>query len=312
MIKKTTYLLVLLAALFSCNAIGKNKPIGKIPFSINENGLIQIELLINKKKVSKFILDTGASSTLIDDEMASELNLSLLEGTFESTWASSETHDGRKTEKQRITITEKVLLEGIELNVRDLSHLGDINGIIGFDLFIKYVTHTDFDTQTITFYERKGRPDTKGYKAVKFVESYCTPEVEVTFVLENGATFNGKVFFDTGNTAFPLIINATYKRENALPLAFKSLSRSESEDHSKAQMDVEIIQSLTLGGFELGEMPVALSNAEKGVLSWEGYLGLIGLEYINKFNVIIDYHRKKLFLKPNNSFSEDFLFHELE
>lgn len=63
-----------------------------------------------------------------------------------------------------------------------------------------------------------------------------------------------------------------------------------------------------MGGFKLGEMPVALSNAEKGVLSWEGYMEIIGLEYISKFNIIIDYHRKKIYLKPNSSFSNSFKF----
>ncbi|MEL6559200.1 MAG: retropepsin-like aspartic protease, partial [Bacteroidota bacterium] len=296
------------AILFSCNSFGKDKPIGEIPFTINEKGLMQIELFINKKKVSKFILDTGASSTVIDDDTAQEMNLNLQEGTFKSTWANSVTNDGRKTDKQQITITEKVQLKGIELNVRDLSHLGDMNGIIGFDLFRKFVSHINFDSQKIMFYEQKGRPDTKGYQAIKFTESFCTPEVKVTFSLENGEAFSGKAFFDTGNTAYPLIINATYQRKNGLPSKFKSLSRSGSKNHSKVQMDVGTIQLLTLGKFELGEMPTALSNTETGVLSWEGYLGLIGLEYISKFNVIIDYHRKKLFLKPNNSFSEAFTF----
>ncbi|MEL7003183.1 MAG: retropepsin-like aspartic protease [Bacteroidota bacterium] len=301
MTKKTTYLLFIITGLIANYAIGKDKPIGEIPFTINENGLMQIELLINNQKVSKFILDTGASSTTLDDDMASKLNLQ--DGKFQSTWASGVTNDGRKTVKQQITITEKVFLEGIELNVRDLSRFGNINGIIGFDLFRKYITHTDFDTQKITFYEQKGRPDTKGYKVIKFTESYCTPEVKVTFSLENGEAFSGKAFFDTGNKAYPLIINAAYERKNELSQKFNSLTQDKSDSTgAKAQIDIGTVQSLTLGGFELGEMPIALSNTETGVLSWEGYLGLLGFDYISKFNFIIDYHRKKIFLMPNNSF----------
>lgn len=55
-------------------------------------------------------------------------------------------------------------------------------------------------------------------------------------------------------------------------------------------------------------MPVVLSNAEKGFLSWDNYMGLLGLEYISKFNFIIDYHRKKIYLKPNSSFFNPFKF----
>lgn len=307
--KNTQYLIILIFGLSSCNTLGQNKPIGEIPFAINESGLMIIELHINKEKVSKFILDTGASVTILDDDIASQLNLILQDVEYESTGSSEVSSKGKKTIEQQISITDQVVLRGVKLSVRDLSHLGEMNGIIGFDLFRNFVSQINFDTKKITFYKKKGRPSTDGYEAVNFVESYCTPEVDVTFSLENGETFSGKVFFDTGNAASPLIISSPYKAKQNLPSKFNSLITSESSGiHSKIQSEKGVIKSLRLGEYELGEMTAVLSNTEKGFLSWEGYMGLLGLEYISKFNVIINYHRGKIYLKPNNSFSNSFKF----
>jgi len=307
--KKILYLVILLFGLFSCDTLGQSKPIGEIPFTINENGSMIIELHINNEKISNFVLDTGASVTVLDDDIATRLNLTFQEVKLESTGPNGVTNSSKKTAEQEISITDQVVLEDIKLSVTDLSHLGEINGIIGFDLFRNFVSQINFDTKKIIFYKKKGRPNTDGYQAVKFMESYCTPEVDVIFSLENGETFSGKALFDTGNTATPLIINSPYKAKQNLPSKFKSLITSESRGiNSKGQLDKGVITSLELGGFELGEMTVGLSNAEQGVLSWGGYLGLIGLEYISKFNIIIDYHRENIYLKPNNSFSNSFEF----
>lgn len=238
MMKKKLYLLILIIGLSSCNILARTKPIGEVSFVINEEGLIVIELKINNERVSRFIVDTGASVTVLDDDIATQLNLDIREEQSESTGASGSTSDRRKTGKQQISISEKVVLEEIELYVRDLSDLGEVNGIIGFDLFQEFVSQIDFDNNKITFYKRKGRPDTEGYQAVNFVESYCTPEVEVSFTLENGETFEGKALFDTGNTGFPLIINTPYKKAKNLPSKFQTLITSEAKGiHSKSQVD---------------------------------------------------------------------------
>lgn len=309
--KKTHYLIILIIGLLSHDIHGQDKQIGEIPFTISGSGFIIVELHINKEKVSNFILDTGASVTVLDDDLATQMNLSLLDEEFKSTGANGVSENGKKTAKQEVIITDKVVLEGIELTIMDLSHIGigEINGIIGFDLFREFVSEINFDTKKVIFYEKKGKPKKDGYQAVKFVESFCTPEVNISFSLENGERFKGKALFDTGNTSTPLIINAPYKIKQDLLPKFKSLITYESKGiNSASQSDKGVIASMKLGGYELGEMPVGLSNVEQGVLSWEGYLGIIGLEYISKFNVIIDYHRKKIYLKPNNSFSNSFEF----
>jgi len=299
--------------LYSYIFFGQDKPIGQIPFTINNDGLIIITLQINNEAVSNFALDTGASSTVINKNIATQLNLPLREeisqSIGQSIGANGVVNNKRMTQKQRVSLSDKIVLKGLEMSVIDLSHLGTINGIIGFDLFREYVTETNFDTKIISFYKRKGRPDTKGYKSIAFVESFCTPEINVSVSLPNNKSFSGKVLFDTGNVSTPLIFNTPFVNKHNLSSKFESLVATELRGiNSTFKISKGTIPSIEIKNFKLSEIPIALSSSKQGMLSKEAYMGILGLEYISKFNFILDYNKKKLYLKPNKSYEDAFHF----
>jgi len=181
----------------SCNSFGQDKPIGEIPFALNDNGHIIITLQINNNSVSNFVLDTGASVTVIDKNIVEQLGLSLQGEVTKIIGASRVNNDLKKTKKQRISLNTNIILEGLEMYVSDLSRYGKINGLIGFDLFREYVTETNFDKKIISFYKKKGKPNTKGYESISFVEPYCTPEIDISVTFTNNESVSGVVLFDT-------------------------------------------------------------------------------------------------------------------
>lgn len=295
--------------LFSNISICKDNPIGQIPFTINDDGLIIITLNINNHKAPNFVLDTGASGTVINRNLATRLNLQLREETFQSTGANGVVKNRRRTQKQRISLNEKIVLEEVEMSVVDLSDLGSINGIIGFDFFRNYVTETNFDTKIISFYKRKEKPDTKGYKCISFDESFCTPEIKVSVSLPNDETFTGVVLFDTGNAGSPFSFNTPFVNKYNLTSKFEKLITSESRGiNSTSKNSSGVATSIKIKGFGLSEIPITLSSTKQGVSSKETYMGILGLEYISKFNFILDYNKKRIYLKPNKSFSNAFHF----
>lgn len=193
--------------------------------------------------------------------------------------------------------------------VSDLSIFGNIKGLIGFDLFKEFVTETNFDTKTISFYMRKGKPDTKGYKSINFVESFCTPEIKISVTLSDNTSLSGKVFFDTGDMDTPFTFSSPFVKKYKLHSKFETLITDESRGiNSKSYNRVGAASAIKIKDFELSEMPVTLSNSTQGMLSIEPYMGNLGLEYISKFNFILDYYKKKIYLKPNNSFNDTFNF----
>jgi len=301
---KLVFILLLFQATLS---FGQKSPSATIPFEINEKGLIIINLQINGAVVSKFVLDTGSSVTVIDDDMADKLGLELKAEKAKITGASAINKQVKKTVPQEIRINKKVKLKKVELYVSDLSRFGGINGIIGFDLFQKYVSETIFDEKTIQFYKRINSKNTKGYQAIDFVETYCTPEVMVTFSLANGETFSGKTLFDTGNAKSPLIINSPFQKENQLTEKVESNASTTSEGiNATSNSKSAIIDTLKFGDFAFPKTPILLSESKEGVLARRGYLGILGLELISKFDFILDYKSKKIYFQPNDNFKKAF------
>ncbi len=272
-----------------------------------------ITLQINNEEVSNFVLDTGASVTVIDDDIATQLGLQLKDGVFQSTGTNAVMDNRRMTQKQRVSLHDEIALKGLEIMVIDLSHLDGINGLIGFDLFKEYITETNFDTKVISFYKRKSKPDTTGYQSIDFVESFCTPEIDVSVIFPNDESFSGKVTFDTGNVNTPLIFNTPFVNKNNISSKLEVLITYKSDSKGinsgfKTTTTKGVISSLRIKNFKLSEIPIALSSTKEGMLSKEAYMGNLGLEYISKFNFILDYNKKKIYLKPNTSYQNPFRF----
>jgi predicted metalloprotease with PDZ domain len=70
----------------------------------------------------------------------------------------------------------------------------------------------------------------------------------------------------------------------------------------KSSVEIAVIKSIKLGGYEFGGRPIMLSTAKKGLTAADNYLGLLGNELISRFNFILDYSNNILFLKPNQSY----------
>lgn len=291
------------------NSFGQDQPIAQIPFALNDDGHIIISLKINNHTVSNFVLDTGASVTVIDKTIVNELSLPLQDIAAKTTGTSGVNDDVKKTQKQQVALSDIVVLNGIEMYVSDLSRFGNIKGLIGFDLFKEFISETNFDTKTISFYKTKGKPDTKGYKSISFNESFCTPEIKLSVTLSDNTSLSGKVFFDTGDMSTPFTFSSPFVKKHKLQSKFDTLVIIESRGiNSKSSNRVGAASSINIKGFELSEMPVTLSNSTQGMLSIEPYMGNLGLEYISKFNFILDYNKKKIYLRPNASYHKAFDF----
>lgn len=69
-----------------------------------------------------------------------------------------------------------------------------------------------------------------------------------------------------------------------------------------------LIKSIQLGNTTIKNknLGISLSSDKQGVSSLDNLLGILGSEIINRFNFILDYKNKNLYLKPNDLFNKDF------
>ena len=149
----------------------------------------------------------------------------------------------------------------------------------------------------------------KGYTEIDFTfnNSIPIPQFPITIELLNGEKFSGNILFDSG-AGILLYINTPFQQENnIINKVGKTIVSTQNDLSNKTEITLSVIKSLSIGTYKFdGKLPVRISTDNAGVSSYKGYLGILGSDIINRFNIILDYSIQKLYLKPNNLYNNNF------
>ncbi len=134
------------------------------------------------------------------------------------------------------------------------------------------------------------------------------PKIPITFELRNNEKLSGDILFDSG-ARLTLLVNTPYQEKNHLlnkideKISYSSRNLSNNTNYTKG-----LIKSIQVGNTTIKNknLAISLSSDKQGVSSLDNLLGILGSEIINRFNFILDYKNKNLYLKPNNLFHKDF------
>jgi len=170
-----------------------------IPFQF-ANNLILVPTRINGSEPALFILDTGASASVISLTLAQRLGLKLEGETDVSTSGGS---IGGSTVKHA-----QVSLPGQELGVLSLlaiplagleAGLGRaVGGILGAELFYRFVVEIDYGTRTIQLHDPAGYVYAGPAKPLPITFEDHTPFVRAVVVGSDGNGVEGSLLIDTG------------------------------------------------------------------------------------------------------------------
>lgn len=306
--------LLLTLLIITCH--GQARPVAKpaaiIPFHLVKEKYVLVETVVNDQDTLMFYFDTGATASVIDQAAAETLGIT---ADYEREIDGA----GGKT-SIKVATNEKLALDGVELAnqhlvIQDLQSLEKmleypLQGIIGRTLMSQYYTELDYEQQQIKLYDLADSLDVSAYSAhpFRFDRGIPIPQLDVSIELTNGNTYSGPVFFDSG-AGLTLLVNTPFSEENQLAeQAEKVLSKDSQGFSGKSVAQQMAVKSLTLGKYSFTDLPISLASGKGGVSAYEGYLGILGAEVINRFNVLLDYESKTMYLKPNASFSKPFSF----
>ncbi len=124
----------------------------KIPLSVNKAGHFEMRLKLNGKR-ARFILDTGASHTVVDSSAAEKFKV--IAGTRKGKKAGGLGTTGLETKVSKDNTIEisKVKLNGQKLVLLDLTHVNlslenngseNVTGIVGADILKKKSAVIDY------------------------------------------------------------------------------------------------------------------------------------------------------------------------
>jgi len=274
----------------------------KLPFELSkDNKSIFIKLpLENQKDSLLFFFDTGAGTTLVDRKIAEKYHL---KANYKAEVMGA---GGKQLYNQYIDNTNFVLDDDIS---RLNKHFDKkIDGIIGSAILNNYLTKIDFETRTISLDKFDDSVNYDGYEKIPFEFYNGIPKFPITFELKNNEKFSGNVLFDSG-AGLTLLVNTLYKdKNNLLHKIGERTSINSGNLTSTTKYDEGLIRSIQIGNTIIKDenLKIALSSDKRGVSSSDDLLGILGSKIIYRFNFILDYKNKNLYLKPNHLFYKDF------
>lgn len=271
----------------------------QIPVEIH-NYHIYVPVQVNDSPPVLFILDSGAGSTVISQELADQLHIPR-RGTMPILGVGGQ----QLVEAVQV---EKFRLPGVEIHhqrtyAMDLSEVRlqtgrEVHGVLGYDLFIRCVIRVDYEQQ------RLGLFDPRGF-AYSGEGEVLTGKL-VTNILQIPGSINGiegDFRVDTGSSGC-LHLGIRVLKEHNLLKNRQLMEVNTFGIGGESLTYLTRMENLQLGHVRIPDPLVALVAEEANILSLESTLGTIGGQILHKFTVYFDYSRRQLILEKNRLFDQ--------
>ncbi|WP_207533688.1 aspartyl protease family protein [Desertivirga arenae] len=274
--------------------------------------LIIIPLLINNKGPFNFVLDTGVGVFLITDpglvdslQLPKSLRKIKVVGFGEGKELEAAV-TGNLDVAVNAVITGNLPAAILKEDAFDLSSYTGIpiHGLIGYEFFNSFTVRLNYMDKIIKVYRPEARYFLRRAEAIPITIEAGKPYINAEVALNKTLSWV-KLIIDTG-AGHPLWLESIAGKRVEVPQknirANLGVGLSGTIDGSMGRLSL-----LKLGKFELKEVVAAFPDYEDvGSKVFAERNGNMGNAVLKKFEVIFDYQRSLLFLRPNYDFKKPF------
>ena len=177
------------------------------------------------------------------------------------------------------------------------------NGIIGYSVLGHYVTKFDYDKNEMTLYDSDKVNIDYGWTEIPMYFKRNIPWIDAKVVIGDEEPVLLSMYIDYASSeSVELLEKPNMKFSLPEETEDAYLGRGLSGDiYGKRGR----ISKLIIGPYELNNVNAAFAS-EKTRSKMENADGILGNRSLMRFNLIFDYANKKLYIKPNSHFNEDF------
>jgi predicted aspartyl protease len=276
----------------------------RIPFE-EDDGHIFLKVRINDSKPVWFALDTGATHSLIDLRYAESLRL--------KSESSQRIEGAGGYEEASIFKNVSIKLPGVDLYNQTLWGLGldaiasangrEMAGILGYDLFKRFVVDIDYAAKLMSLYE----PLAYEYRGIGQsiplnVQADGAIYVQARVQAPGGNPIEGEFVVDTGGNRILLLARPFVEQHRIMESVGKTLAARGGGVGGEIQLAMGRLKSLQLGRFTITNPLTGFTKV--GEIADAGKAGNIGGGFFRRFRVIFDYSRKRMILEPNSRLTE--------
>lgn len=284
----------------------KTQGVAHLPFRYDEKH-VWLKASLNGGPPADFILDTGASVTVIDSAAAVHYGLKV-EGKMQAQGAGA-AGGASFSQVDSIRVAgpdgDGVTLTGQNVAVLSVNpHLEPffwkpVVGILGYDFISRFVIEIDFAAQTLVLHDPKTFKYAGKGEAIPLTMAGNIPVLKAKI-----DDFEGDFRLDVGSGS-TVDIHTPFARANKMQDRMtKTLVVTGGGFGGTFQSTIGRMQKMTIGPYSWTDPLVSLSGAEMGGLSSEDYAGNIGNQVLDRFKCTFDYEHRVVYLEPAARYTE--------
>jgi hypothetical protein len=289
------FIIILLINLFT-PAFAQQDTVAVIPFFLKQQK-IYFKCSVNNSDSLTFLFDTGASPMVITDSVALNQLKMVMDSKVENQGANGISTVHASTNNQ-LTLGG-ITLSGIRfLSIPYPGHPFD--GVLGLDVMKRYVIKVDYRKHKLLFFNK----DTFKYKGtgsvakVKFVEH--VPALSGA-VMIGSKRYKGWFEMDTGSDAAvdltTSFVNRYHFRDKLKTIA---ISTALGSDGNKSELYIVRMPEVRLSNYRFYLIPTGLATVTKGLMASPALQGVLGNNFLKRFNITYDFSRNMVYLEPND------------
>ncbi|MFI5155765.1 MAG: aspartyl protease family protein, partial [Chitinophagales bacterium] len=281
--------------------------ITSIPFNTFTGGIVVIRAQFSDyPDTLNFILDTGSGGISLDSATCARLKIPLqmsdriirgIAGIRQVSFAYNQ--------KLRLS---GLTVDSLDFHVNDYDILssvyGDkIDGIIGYSFFSRYIVRIDYDSSKVYIYSKGYMKYPKG--GFLFRPILANLPIQSARI-RDALDITSRFYFDTG-AGLCLLLSSDFVTDSALLNSKKIMMPTQAEGlGGKANMKLTTVKDLKFGPYRFRNVPTYVFDDEFNVTSYPSLGGLIGNDILRRFNVLLNYERREIYLMPNTHYRDPF------
>jgi hypothetical protein len=279
----------------------------RVPFRQLTGGVIILHARLDEfPDTLNFILDTGSSGISLDSTTASYFEL-----TPEPSERSIRGIAGiRKVSflYDRTLHFPNLPVDSLDFHVNDYSILTAVyglrvDGIIGYSFLSRYIVEINYDSLYM---------DVRSIGMMRYPKGgYLIKPVMGTLPvhharIKDDKTHNVRFLHDIG-AGLCLMLSSDFVEDSGTIHRKRVLLPKEGEGvGGSIDMKVTIVRELKVGPYRFRNVPTYIFDDDYNVTSYPYLAGIIGNDIFRRFNSIINYAKRDIYLVPNSHFRDPF------
>lgn len=278
-----------------------------IPFTQLTGGIVIIQARMDDfPDTLNFVLDTGSSGISLDSTTADYLKLKPVP-TDRTIRGIAGIRNVPFLYKRKLQFPG-LLVENLDFHVNDYSILTSvygerIDGIIGYSLLSRYILEVNYDSLKINILTKGTlRYPRGGYLLKPTLSTLPAQPARV----KDEETINSRFLYDMGAGVCMMFTKDFIQDSNFISKKRKMLAKEGEGVGGKIDMQITVIKEVKLGPFRFRSVPVYIFDDVYNVTSYPYLGGLIGNDLLRRFNVILNYDKRDIYLTPNGHYDDPF------